>query len=180
MLSTDARLCCSFDDVMGAISSNNPRWGITDVSLEFARGAAGDATAAAAPAAPAPVVTAPAPAAATNTLVEAELLAVDGRVTKVVLSGEASSTLRDVLRANNVGVYDAWGAVWNCNGGGQCGLCGVDVLAGGEALSERTPAEDKHLTRKGKPASWRLSCQTCVRVGATGMLRVQAQPQARK
>jgi ferredoxin len=89
-------------------------------------------------------------------------------------------SLRDLMRANAVGVYDAWGGVWNCNGGGQCGLCTVDIKAGGEMLSERTEAEGKHLTKKGKPASWRLACQACVVDGAQGALTVQAQPQALK
>ena len=96
------------------------------------------------------------------------------------MSGEPDGTLRDLLNKSAVGVYDAWGAVWNCNGGGNCGLCTIDVRSGGELLTPRTPAEDKHLGRKGKPSSWRLACQACVADGAQGGLLVQAQPQAVK
>ncbi len=97
-----------------------------------------------------------------------------------MVSGAPDGTLRDLLRTADVAVYDAWGTVWNCGGAGQCGLCGCAVLEGGELLTERTPAEDKHLTRKGKPDAWRLSCQACVADGARGTLRVQAQPQNAK
>ena len=58
-------------------------------------------------------------------------------------------------------------------------MCHVDVLAGGESLSPRTAAEDKLL--KGKPASWRLSCQALAEDGPPGRaLVVQALPQAVK
>ena len=96
------------------------------------------------------------------------------------MSGEPDGTLRDLLRAADVAVYDAWGTVWNCGGGGQCGLCAAAVLEGGSLLTERTGAEEKHLVRKGKPDTWRLTCQACVQEGARGALRVQAQPQAVK
>jgi ferredoxin len=217
-----------FDTVMGAIASNNERWGIMDVVLEFSRAGGSALPKAAAPAAAAAAAApaaapAPPPPAAASTLVEVDILSPTGACTKArrwlheshelgprptlpawpparhpaprlplhsracatcvpqaLVSGEPDGTLRDLMKANTVGVYDAWGSVWNCNGGGQCGLCTVDVLAGGELLTERTEAEGKHLTRKGKPDSWRLSCQACVKEGATGALKVQAQPQGVK
>jgi ferredoxin len=105
---------------------------------------------------------------------------VRGGARQVILSGEVDGTLRDALRANAVAVYDAWGSVWNCNGGGQCGLCTTAVLSGAELLTDKTAAEAKHLSKKGKPDSWRLACQACVREGAQGALQVQAQPQGKK
>ena len=96
------------------------------------------------------------------------------------MSGEVDGSIRDLMKAQGAAVYDTWGTVWNCNGGGQCGLCMTGVVAGAELLSERTDAEEKHLTRKGKPADWRLACQACVRDGAQGQLTLQMQPQGVK
>ncbi len=75
-----------FDTVMGAIASNNERWGIMEVVLEFARagGAAAPAAAPAAAAAAPPPAAAPAPAppAAASTLVEVDILSPTGACTK--------------------------------------------------------------------------------------------------
>jgi ferredoxin len=180
----------SFDNIMGAISSNNPRWGITDVTLELMRpmastnGGAAPAADAVAPkpaaAVVAPAPAAPAPAGAAATRVELTITGVDGATQKVTVDkSNVDSTLRALMQAQKVAVYDGWGNVWNCGGAGQCGMCTVDVKAGAELLSERTSAEGKHLGNK-KPPTWRLACQTCVNEGATGTLALQAQPQAKK
>ena len=95
------------------------------------------------------------------------------------MAGEAAEgVLRDAMLAAGVKTYDAWGTMMNCNGGGQCGLCTVAVLQGAELLGDRTGPEGKHL--KGKPADWRLACQTTFREGAAGTVVVQAQPQGVK
>lgn len=138
------------------------------MAMEFTRGGAAASTASTP--APAPVSAAP------NTLVEAELVASDGAVTAAVVAGEPKGTVRDLLRAQGIQVYNPWGQAMNCNGAGQCGLCAVAVVAGADLLTERTAAEGKHL--KGKPDTWRLGCQSCVAEGAVGKLRVQAQPKA--
>ena len=57
--------------------------------------------------------------------------------------------------------------------GGSCGTCIIDVLQGADHLSARSELEAKKL--KGKPASFRLACQTvcegrgdeCVALAAT-------------
>lgn len=172
---------------MGAIASNNVRWGITDVSLELMRpdGVASSGTTSAAASAPAATVTAAAPKVAapapSGTRVEVAITGVDGATQKVTVdASNVDSTLRTLMQSQKVAVYDGWGNVWNCGGAGQCGMCTVDVTAGGELLSERTSAEDRHLTKKSKPQTWRLACQTCVNEGATGQLALQAQPQAKK
>jgi len=110
----------------------------------------------------------------------ATLTPLGGPPQAVVSGAAAEGVLRDAMMAAGVKTYDAWGTVWNCNGGGQCGLCTTAVVAGGELLGERTAAEAKHLTSKGKPADWRLACQASFREGACGQLTVQAQPQGVK
>ena len=81
--------------------------------------------------------------------------------------------LRNAMKDNKVEVYTTWGKVWNCSGAGQCGLCMVDVLEGEEFLNEKSDHEKKKL--KGKPASWRLSCQT--ELVQPGTVRIQNLPQ---
>lgn len=164
----------SFDTVMGAISSNNPRWGILDVKLELERRSAAPAAAPAPPslAASPPAPAAPAPPAATAVSLEVR---VAGGASVAVPSLSEDDVLRTAMKAAGAPVYDAWGSVWNCNGGGQCGLCTVGVVGGGELLCERTDAEKKHL--KGKPADWRLACQASLREGARGELVLQSLPQ---
>ena len=96
-----------------------------------------------------------------------------------MVSGDAAEgVLRDAMAAAGAKTYDTWGTMMNCNGAGQCGLCTVAVLQGAELLGDRTAAEGKHL--KAKPADWRLACQTAFKEGASGAVRVQAQPQGVK
>jgi ferredoxin len=75
-----------------------------------------------------------------------------------VPSGEQ---LRAAMITNKVDLYTTWGKIWSCGGAGQCGTCIVDVKEASDgSLSERSDTENKKL--KGKPASWRLACQTFV------------------
>jgi ferredoxin len=84
----------------------------------------------------------------------------------VVLQIESDSQLRAAMIANKVDLYTTWGKVANCGGGGTCGTCIVDIRAASdECLTERSPAEEKKL--RGKPATWRLACQTFVGDGVT-------------
>jgi ferredoxin len=174
---TPANLHFSFDNVMGAIGSNNARWGITDVTLELQQGAAPAPTSTTPP----PLAAAPKPT-ASSTLVEVKIAAVDGKTTNILVNGSnVGQPLRALMQAEKLGVYEAgWSSMMNCGGAGQCGMCIVGITAGDALLSERTDAEARHLTKKGKPANWRLACQTCVNDGATGAVEVQAQPQAKK
>ena len=168
---------------MGAISSNNARWGITDVTLELMQGTApAPTTAASPPPAPAPVRVAAAAPTASSTMVEVKVAAVDGSTQNILVNGKnVESTIRSLMQAEKLAVYESgWASMMNCGGAGQCGMCIVGVTGGEALLSERTDAEGKHLTKKGKPANWRLACQTCVNDGATGMVELQAQPQAKK
>jgi ferredoxin len=51
----------------------------------------------------------------------------------------------------------------------------LQVLEGQELLSPRTPVEEQKL--RGKPATWRLACQTLVGDGEnTGRIKVKTQP----
>ena len=71
----DVRVC-DFDTVMNAISSNNERWGITDVVLELERGPGAGAPKAAL--APEPMAPPPAPEPAAATQVALEVLSPQG------------------------------------------------------------------------------------------------------
>ena len=76
-----------------------------------------------------------------------------------------------------VDLYTTWGKIWSCSGAGQCGTCIVRVVQGSELMSARTETEEKKL--KGKPAEWRLACQTIVGDGESGgSATVETKPQA--
>eukprot|EP00271_Cylindrocystis_brebissonii_P014583 TRINITY_DN35973_c0_g1_i1.p1 TRINITY_DN35973_c0_g1~~TRINITY_DN35973_c0_g1_i1.p1 ORF type:complete len:213 (-),score=28.76 TRINITY_DN35973_c0_g1_i1:572-1210(-) len=84
--------------------------------------------------------------------------------------------LRKFMAAEKLPLYDAYGMLMNCGGAGNCGTCLVEILKGGELLSERTAAEEKGL--KNKPANWRLACQTIVGDKSnSGQVLVQCLPQ---
>merc|ERR1711871_1003630 len=68
------------------------------------------------------------------------------------------SSLRLSMQSAGVELYQGMAKLTNCGGAGQCSLCMVDVLEGGENLSPRTAVEEARL--KKKPASWRMACQT--------------------
>lgn len=89
-------------------------------------------------------------------------------------SGE--TTLRTLMLANKVDLYTTWGKMWSCGGGGSCGTCIVEVTEGGELLTPRTRTEENKL--KGKPAGWRLACQTKVGTGEScGAVTIRTKPQ---
>ncbi|MBC8123781.1 MAG: (2Fe-2S)-binding protein [Gemmatimonadaceae bacterium] len=70
------------------------------------------------------------------------------------------SNLRQVTLEQGIPLYKTLAKLLNCGGVGQCGTCIVEVLSGGENLSERTEVEKSKLRRK--PDSYRLACQTLV------------------
>ena len=70
------------------------------------------------------------------------------------------ANLRFKALENRIDIYTFSGKLMNCGGYGQCGTCVVDVVAGGENLSPRTPVEERKL--KKWPASCRLACQATV------------------
>ncbi|CAN0486234.1 unnamed protein product [Ectocarpus sp. 12 AP-2014] len=113
-----------------------------------------DPSAAAAAAAPAEV---PAPAMAMGVPCE---LTVGG----VTLKAKTGDNLRKTLLAGKVEVYDMVGKMTNCNGGGQCGTCVVQVVEA-EGWDPRSEWEAGKL--KGRPESQRLSCQTVIQGDAT-------------
>lgn len=89
-----------------------------------------------------------------------------GPATERTLEVESGEQLRTAMMADKVDLYTTWGKVWSCGGAGQCGTCIVDVVAASDGcLSARSETEEKKL--KGKPASWRLACQTFVGDGET-------------
>lgn len=79
------------------------------------------------------------------------------------------SNLRKELLARKQDVYDMKGKMMNCNGGGQCGLCAVQVSDG--AFGPRYEWEEKHVGKLGADA--RLACQTTVRGGDAATVTLQ-------
>ncbi|MFQ3679812.1 MAG: 2Fe-2S iron-sulfur cluster-binding protein [Pseudanabaenaceae cyanobacterium] len=70
------------------------------------------------------------------------------------------ANLRLKAMENGIDIYKLYGKLMNCGGYGQCGTCIVEIVAGAENLSPRTPAEISRLKRK--PESYRLACQVLV------------------
>lgn len=62
------------------------------------------------------------------------------------------------------------GKIYNCGGGGSCGTCAVNVVAGMSNCSPKGPGEKKLLDKK--PASYRLSCCTMV----SGPVTIKTKP----
>jgi ferredoxin len=78
--------------------------------------------------------------------------------------------LRDAIRAHGVPLYTFINNIRNCNGGGQCGTCFVEVLEGMDNLSPRTIAEQRLLKRRAE--NCRLSCQALI----YGNISIRTQP----
>jgi ferredoxin len=78
---------------------------------------------------------------------------------KDVIAADGAN-LRQKALENQIDLYKLLAKVTNCGGVGQCGTCVVEVIAGGDQLSPRTSAEERHLKRK--PDTYRLACQTKV------------------
>jgi len=80
------------------------------------------------------------------------------------------ANLREVSLKANIEIYKPFRKLLCCNGNGDCGTCVVNIVAGEENLSDRTPAEQRLLARK--PKTYRLACQTLV----FGDVTVQTRP----
>jgi ferredoxin len=107
---------------------------------------------------------APAPAAALQTFT---VRYPDRNMEAPVQEGEA---LRDAIREHGVPLYTFINNLRNCNGGGQCGTCFVEILEGMDNLSPRTIAEQRLLKRRSE--NCRLSCQALI----YGNVAIRTQP----
>ncbi len=83
---------------------------------------------------------------------------------------QEGETLRDAIREHGVPLYTFINNIRNCNGGGQCGTCFVEVLEGMDNLTPRTIAEQRLLKRRS--ANARLSCQALI----YGNVSIRTQP----
>ncbi len=70
------------------------------------------------------------------------------------------ANLRIKAMEHGIDLYKFMGKLTNCGGYGQCGTCIVEITAGADQLSPRTPSEERKLKRK--PANYRLACQVLV------------------
>ncbi|GLI60709.1 hypothetical protein VaNZ11_002802 [Volvox africanus] len=114
------------------------------------------------------------PCATSTPTIQLTVQSKDGPTVSVAV--ESGDILRTVLMAEKLDLYTTWGKIWQCGGGGNCGTCVVDVREGADLLSELTQAEKKKLV--GKPATWRLACQTRVGDGeSTGAVTIATRPQ---
>ena len=83
---------------------------------------------------------------------------------------QEGEVLRDAIRDHGVPLYTFINNIRNCNGGGQCGTCFVEVLEGMDNLSPRTVAEQRLLKRRTE--NCRLSCQALI----YGNVSIRTQP----
>uniref|UniRef100_A0A0E0Q8E7 2Fe-2S ferredoxin-type domain-containing protein n=1 Tax=Oryza rufipogon TaxID=4529 RepID=A0A0E0Q8E7_ORYRU len=85
--------------------------------------------------------------------------------------------LRDIMLDNYIDLYGPYDKLLlNCEGGGECGTCIVEVVEGGELLSPKTDVEKELLKRK--PKTWRLACQATVgNPDSTGQMVIQQLPE---
>ncbi|XXG48084.1 hypothetical protein AAC387_Pa02g2620 [Persea americana] len=85
--------------------------------------------------------------------------------------------LRDIMLDADIDLYGPYArALLNCGGGGTCGTCLVEVVAGNDLLSPRTQNEKETLKRK--PKTWRLACQTMVgKEDSRGQVVIQTLPE---
>jgi ferredoxin len=71
------------------------------------------------------------------------------------------ANLRKVALAHGVevykGIHQLPPPIGNCGGNGLCGTCVMEIVEGAENLSPPTLRE--RVKMKGKPATYRLSCQ---------------------
>jgi ferredoxin len=80
---------------------------------------------------------------------------------KKVACGQYAN-LRKVAKLAGVEVYKGPDQLLNCQGNGLCGTCVMEVVEGIENCSPKNLREQKCFNLRGKPANWRLSCQTQV------------------
>lgn len=83
---------------------------------------------------------------------------------------QEGETLRDAIREHGVPLYTFINNIRNCNGGGQCGTCFVEILEGMDNLTPRTIAEQRLLKRRS--VNCRLSCQALI----YGNVSIRTQP----
>lgn len=88
---------------------------------------------------------------------------------KEVIAADGAN-LREKAIQNGIDLYTLRGKLTNCGGYGQCGTCVVEIIAGEDQLSPRTPFEERVLRRK--PANYRLACQALV----NGPITVKTKP----
>mmetsp|Transcript_24449 Transcript_24449/g.31759 ORF Transcript_24449/g.31759 Transcript_24449/m.31759 type:complete len:309 (+) Transcript_24449:104-1030(+) len=74
------------------------------------------------------------------------------------LTAPAGATLRDVLIANNINVYQSVTRWTNCKGKQLCGTCIVNIADGMDNCSRKSL--DERSTLRDNPESYRLSCVT--------------------
>ena len=88
---------------------------------------------------------------------------------------ESGEILRVSLLKEKHELYQGWAKITNCNGGGTCGTCLVEVEDPSSIASERTATEIKKL--KGKKETMRLACQTCIGDGDnSGSVKIKLGP----
>jgi ferredoxin len=97
---------------------------------------------------------------------------------KSSFEAESGEILRKSLLKEKLELYQGWAKITNCNGGGTCGTCLVEITEDEAGLAtKRTATEEKKL--KGKKDSYRLACQTCIGDGcaeSSGKVKVKLGP----
>jgi ferredoxin len=81
---------------------------------------------------------------------------------EMLLQASPGNDLRSILLRSQANLYqDDWTQhSRSCGGGGSCFTCLIQLQDGQGVISERSEAEHHRL--KGKPSTWRLSCQCIV------------------
>ena len=80
----------------------------------------------------------------------------------MVLQAAPGDDLRSLLLRNKANMYqDDWTQhSRSCGGGGSCFTCLIELLDEAGVVSKRSEAEEQRL--RGRPETWRLSCQCLV------------------
>ncbi|KAF3775838.1 Photosynthetic NDH subunit of subcomplex B 3 [Nymphaea thermarum] len=101
----------------------------------------------------------------------------DGNPDVAFRSATGGRKLRNIMKDCHIDLYGPYDkALLNCAGGGTCGTCIVEVVAGKELLSPRTDKEKEILEKK--PKNWRLACQTVVgKEDSRGEVVIQTLPE---
>ena len=69
------------------------------------------------------------------------------------------ANLRKIAILHGVEVYRPFGKLVNCRGNGLCGECVMEIIEGLDNLSPKTRREQYNIKLRGKPETYRLSCQ---------------------
>ncbi len=69
------------------------------------------------------------------------------------------ANLRKVALLHDVVVYRDLDKLINCHGNGLCGTCVMEIVEGVENLTPKTRREQHNFKLRGKPDTYRLSCQ---------------------